>query len=511
MDNHKEGPGPAADPAPATDEEMVREQEMVERSFRVFLSRARRFLSRTLDIRGDANIEGTIETIHKDMVFRGPNVWILICSIFIASIGLNTNSAAVIIGAMLISPLMGPILAVGLSVGTNDIETLRRALRNFSVMVIVALVTSTLYFWITPLGDVQSELLARTRPTLLDALIGVFGGVAGIIGVSRRDRGNVIPGVAIATALMPPLCTAGYGLANGNWPFFFGASYLFALNSIFIAISTVTIVRFLHFPFVKFIDAAARRRVRLRIAIFVAIILLPSTWVLYGVVKESIFRARAASFISDNLLTLDGVDIVNQRVAYGDSISQIEVFLAGEALPAAVEQQLQTRMAQSGLGNTVLRIHQPQNVAGELGRLSSELRVGIVQDLYERNALALEEREERIRGLEDELARYTQDTIPFSQISEELATQYPEMAGVSFGKLIEFRSVPVVDNTQTNPPQPGDGGALPLTRQVIDTIPTFMVTWRADFPRALRPERADRMANWLKIRLGFDTVQVLEN
>ena len=536
-------PGASGAPSEAGTSEAATqdEQEIVQRGFRVLMTRGRRFLNRTLDIRDDANVDGTIETIHKDMVFRGPNVWILICSILIASIGLNINSTAVIIGAMLISPLMGPILAVGLSVGMNDIATLRRAVRNFAVMVIVALVTSTLYFWITPLADVQSELLARTRPTLLDALIGFFGGIAGIIGVSRRDRGNVIPGVAIATALMPPLCTAGYGLANGNWGFFFGASYLFALNSIFIAISTVMIVRFLHFPFVKFIDANARRRVRVRIAVFVAIILLPSTWVLYGVVKESLFRARAASFINENLLTLEGVDIVNQRIVYADSLSQIEVFLAGEELPELLEEQLQTRMAAAGLDNTLLTIHQPRDVAGELGRLSSELRVGIVQDLYERNALALEERELQILGLQEELARYRQDTIPFAQISEELATQYPEMATVSFGKLIEFRDAPRlgVDSegagaaeATTGPSAPGPSPAVattvpdsssaadaapPNTQSilapplVIDTVPTFMVTWRAGFPRARRIESANRMAAWLKIRLQLDTVQVLGN
>jgi len=536
--NKEAAPGsgsPEPDPADPAQPDASDEQEAVERSFRVLASRLRRFLNRTLDIRDDANVDGTIETIHKDMVFRGPNVWILICSIFIASIGLNTNSAAVVIGAMLISPLMGPILAVGLSVGMNDIATLRRAVRNFSVMVIVAVLTSTLYFWITPLADVQPELLARTRPTLLDALIGVFGGIAGIIGVSRRDRGNVIPGVAIATALMPPLCTAGYGLANGNWPFFFGASYLFALNSIFIAISTVMIVRFLHFPFVKFIDPAARRRVRARIAVFVAIVLLPSAWVLYGVVKESLFRNRAASFINENLLTLDGIDIVNQRIVYTDTLSQIEVFLAGEELPELLEQQLQTRMAAADLDNTVLTIHQPRDVAGELGRLSSELRVGIIQDLYERNALALEEREQQIVGLREELTRYLQDTIPFAQISQELATQYPEMATVSFGKLIEFRdvgrdSVPagpavgaptgepsppvttgIADSVATAGTPPTSAVTLQQASPVIDTVPTFMVTWRPGFPRGRRIESANRMAEWLKIRLQLDTVQILGN
>ncbi|HAP70095.1 MAG TPA: TIGR00341 family protein, partial [Flavobacteriales bacterium] len=204
---------------------------------------------------------------------RGYVVWILICSIFIASIGLNLNSTAVIIGAMLISPLMAPILAIGLSVGTNDWDTLKRALKNFGVMVVVALMTSTLYFLITPLQEAQPELLARTSPTFLDALIAIFGGLAGIIGISRRSRGNVIPGVAIATALMPPLCTAGYGLANGQWSFFFGAFYLFTLNSIFIAGATFIIVRYLKFPLVSFVNSDTEKKVKRYMLAFVILVI----------------------------------------------------------------------------------------------------------------------------------------------------------------------------------------------------------------------------------------------
>ncbi|GMV04125.1 MAG: membrane protein [Gemmatimonadota bacterium] len=461
------------------------------------LRAARRFLGRTLDIRRDANIEGTIETIHKDMVFAGPNVWVLVCSIFIASIGLNTNSAAVIIGAMLISPLMGPILAVGLSVGVNDLPTLRRAVKNFVVMMLVALVTSTLYFLITPLGDVQSELLARTRPTLLDAAIALFGGVAGIVGVSRRDRGNVIPGVAIATALMPPLCTAGFGLANANWPFFFGAIYLFALNSIFIATATVAVVRFLHFPFVEFIDDAARRRVRVRIAVFVTLILIPSAWLMVGVVKESLFRRRANDFIAQNLGGLPGVDIVNQRIVYGDTLSTIEVFLAGSGLPPMLRQQLESRMAAAGLANTRLRLHQPQDLAGELGRLSGELRVGIVQDLYERQAATLSERERRIAELEATIAGFTRDTVPVEQITREVAVQYPSVETLAFGKVVQAS------------PRVAENGGAPL--YVVDTVTTVLVGWRSGSTRAQRAQDQARLAEWLKVRLQRDTVRVIGN
>lgn len=468
-----------------------------ERDLRSALREARKFLGKTLDLRRDANVQGTIDTIHEDMVFAGPNVWVLICSIFIASIGLNTNSAAVIIGAMLISPLMGPILAIGLSVGVNDLATLRRAVRYFATMTLIALVTSTLYFLITPLADVQSELLARTRPTLLDAAIALFGGLAGIIGVSRRNRGNVIPGVAIATALMPPLCTAGFGLASGNWAFFFGAFYLYALNSIFIAIATVAIVRYLHFPFVEFIDDQARRRVRFRIAVFVFLVLIPSAWLMVGVVKESLFQRRASDFVAQNLGTLPGVNIVNQRLTYGDTLSIIEVFLTGDEVPPRFREQLQARMAAAGLEKTVLRLHEPQDLQSELGRLSGELRVGIVQDLYERQAATLTQREQRIRELESTIAGFTRDTIPVEQITREVVVQYPSVERLSFGKVVEAR--------QRIP----ENGAAPVTW--MDTIPTVLLSWKEGSTNAQRSQDRQRLAEWLRVRLGFDTIQIVGN
>jgi uncharacterized membrane protein len=390
---------------------------------------------------------------------------------------------------------MGPILAVGLYVGVNDLPNLRKAVRHFAVMTLVALGTSTLYFLITPLGDVQSELLARTRPTLLDAAIAVFGGLAGIIGVSRRERGNVVPGVAIATALMPPLCTAGFGIANGNWPFFFGAIYLFALNSIFIATATVSVVRYLGFPFVEYLDDSTRRKIRLQMAAFVLVILVPSTWVLVGVVQESLFHRRAREFIEANLGSLAGADIVNERIMYGDSVSVIEIFMAGESLPPMLTEQLQARMASAGLANTVLRIHQPEDVAGELGRLSGELRVGIVEDMYQRQAVLLSERDQRIQDLEAALSAVTADTVPVEQITREVAVQYPLVERLSFGRVVQAR-----------PAGPGDdAGAL----WVLDTIPTVVLGWRSGSSAAARARERTMLEEWLRVRLQLDTVQVI--
>ncbi len=299
-------------------------------SVRSVYESARAFLGRTMNISDDTNIEGTVTAIKRDMVFRGHNVWILICSIVVASVGLNVNSTAVIIGAMLISPLMGPILALGLAVGTNDWELLKRAWKNFGVMVVVSLITSTIYFFITPLSDAQSELLARTRPTFLDAMIASFGGLAGIIGLSRKNNfSTVVPGVAIATALMPPLCTAGYGLATWQLEYFIGAFYLFLINSIFISGATLVIVRYLKFPLVSFINTRTERRVRIYMALSVFVVLLPSGWIFYDVVKETVFLRNANRFIAENLI-FEKTEIMSKKVTYNDTLPRIDLYMMGD-------------------------------------------------------------------------------------------------------------------------------------------------------------------------------------
>lgn len=441
----------------------------------------RDFARSTMNLGDDMDLEGTIETIKKDMVFRGYVVWILICSIFIASIGLNLNSAAVVIGAMLISPLMGPILAIGLSVGTNDWDMLKRALKNFGVMVFVGLITSTIYFFITPLHEAQPELLARTKPTFLDALIAIFGGLAGIIGVSRRNRGNVIPGVAIATALMPPLCTAGYGLANGEWAFFLGAFYLFTLNSIFIAGSTFIIVRYLKFPLVSFINAETEKRVKRYMVGFVILVLLPSAWIFYGLVKETIFLGKAEVFISQNM-EFEGTEIISKKITYTDTISRIDLFIMGEPITRQTQEQLERQMLQEGIENTVLKIHQPKDVSSDIaGRLSKEVRVGILEDLYQRNEDLIAAKEARIIQLENQLIYFQKDVIPVAQLNAEMTTLYPNIKRMAYGVNVEVNG------------------------SRIDTIPTFILEWseKSNQDKAV-------MQAWLKQRLELDTLRIVE-
>lgn len=221
----------------------------------------KKFLKEYLDLRKDKDNElATVESIRKGVEFKGANLWILIFAIFMASLGLNVNSTAVIIGAMLISPLMGPIMGIGLSVGLNDFELMKRSLKSFLVTTAFSVATSTFFFLISPVAEGQSELLARTSPTIYDVLIALFGGLAGVVAISTKEKGNVIPGVAIATALMPPLCTAGYGLAIGNLVYFLGAFYLYFINSVFISLATFLGVRVMHFQHKVFIDKNREKR-----------------------------------------------------------------------------------------------------------------------------------------------------------------------------------------------------------------------------------------------------------
>ena len=450
------------------------------------LAATRDFARSTMSLADDFDLEGTIETIKKDMVFRGYVVWILICSIFIASIGLNLNSTAVVIGAMLISPLMGPILAIGLSVGTNDWDMLKRALKNFGVMVVVALVTSTIYFLITPLQEAQPELLARTKPTLLDALIAVFGGLAGIIGVSRSNRGNVIPGVAIATALMPPLCTAGYGLANGHWAYFAGALYLFTINSLFIAGSTFIIVRYLKFPLVSFVNAETEKRVKRYMVLGVIMMILPSAWIFYGLVKETLFQGKAENFITHNL-DIDGTEIISKKITYTDTISRIDIFIMGEPIAKQMKQQLEKTMLDVGLENTVLKIHQPKDVSSDLaGKLSKEVRVGILEDLYKRNEDLIAKKNDRIIRLENQVIQYQKDAIPIKGLSEEVATLYPNISRLAYAPTLEMN------------------GAK------IDTIPTFIMEWKEGQSSSSKLKDQAILQTWLKQRLELDTLRIVE-
>lgn len=267
--------------------------------FQKLIQNIKNFFSRVFDIRQEKeNEQETILAIKKDVDF---NLWVLIFAIFIASLGLNTNSTAVIIGAMLISPLMGPIMGFGLGLGIYDFELIKQSARTFALATLFSIITSTCYFFISPISEAQSELLARTQPTLYDVLIAFFGGLAGIVACSTKSKGNVIPGVAIATALMPPLCTAGFGLATGNFYYFFGAFYLYIINSVFISLATFMVVRLLKYPKKEQVNKDRQKKVTRYVGILVILTIVPSLFLSYKLVRTTYFNQRALEFINNEL------------------------------------------------------------------------------------------------------------------------------------------------------------------------------------------------------------------
>jgi uncharacterized hydrophobic protein (TIGR00271 family) len=287
-----------------------------------------RKLLRSLKLDSDIDdCEKIHATIEKDIIFKGTNLWILAFAIIVACVGLNVNSTAVIIGAMLISPLMGPINGMGYSLATYNFPLFRRAARNFAFAVTAGLIASTVYFAISPVSAAHSELLARTSPTIYDVLIALFGGLAGIVAISSKSKGNVIPGVAIATALMPPLCTAGYGLGTGQFTYFFGAFYLFTINTVFIALSSVAVSQVLNFPIRTLVDDAKKRRINRMIAIVILITTIPSIYFGYGLVQKEAFMETASKFtrnvsiVEGNYLLKDEVDADDRTITliYGGS------------------------------------------------------------------------------------------------------------------------------------------------------------------------------------------------
>ena len=272
-----------------------------------------------------------IESINRGAEFKGANLWALIFAILIASIGLNVNSTAVIIGAMLVSPLMGPIMGIGLGIGILDLDLVKRGVKNLLIAAVISVVTSALYFFITPLHEARSELLARTTPSTWDVLIAFFGGLAGIVAGTRKYKSTVIPGVAIATALMPPLCTAGFGLATGHPMYFFGAIYLFFINSLFICLATFLIVKYLEFQKHQFSDKKLQKRVTRYIIIIVTATVLPSIYLAYRIVDKSFFETNARQFVQ-NEFRFKQTQVITKTFKYDPPKNSIDLLLMGEDL-----------------------------------------------------------------------------------------------------------------------------------------------------------------------------------
>lgn len=420
----------------------------------------------------------TIIYIKKNVEFRGANLWILIFAILVASVGLNVNSTAVIIGAMLISPLMGPIMGIGLGAGINDFELIKKSLKNLGIAVLISIMTSTLYFSFTPLNEAQSELLARTEPTIWDVLIALFGGLAGIIAGSRREKSNAIPGVAIATALMPPLCTAGYGLATWNLYYFLGAFYLFFINSVFISLSTYLIVRFMGFPKKEFVDERREKRVRNYISIFILLTVVPSIYLAYNIVRRTIWEKSAKEFVQTEF-DFPSTQIINSSYFYEPDSSVIEVALVGQRISDEEISIIQKKTAAFKLTRTYLVVKQ----SGDTGMDMNMLRSDVLKDLYERNEAMIQDKDQKIAFLEREVAQYVASTGMVNDLAREARVNHSDLTAFSINRS-------VVANLSEN-------------RQ--DTIMIAIATFKST------PDKKEesRLKDWLRVRTKADSIALI--
>lgn len=416
-------------------------------------------------------------SIRSGVVLRGTNLWVLMFAILIASIGLNVNSTAVIIGAMLISPLMGPIMGIGYGVGIYDAALIRKSFRNLGIATLISLLVSTLYFLLTPLADAQSELLARTSPTIWDVLIAFFGGLAGIIGATRSEKTNIIPGVAIATALMPPLCTAGYGLANGNWEFFFGAFYLYSINCVFIAFAAILIIWVLNPSHKLFVDEKTETRVSRVLTAVVLLTLLPSVYLAVKLVKEEVFNSRARTFISKEL-TFEQAHLTERSI--NPAKRQIEVALIGDLISHEKLKDIEARLMLYGLDHTKLLVHQSKDNTVDITALKSN----IVSELYKDNLHALDEKNKTIQNLQAELQGISANKAMWRNISAELHAQYPQIREVLFSEAVQWKVGD--DNT--------DG------KQIVLNITASSKLSNSD---------RYRIIEWLKVRIQTDSIKLV--
>ncbi len=457
----------------------------VKKEFSGFFGSVKHFIKELLEIRHDTNKEGTVQQIKDGISMQGHTAWILVFSITIASIGLNANSAAVVIGAMLISPLMGPILGVGLSIGINDIDTLRKSMMNLGVMIGLSLLTSFLFFSIPLFQEATPEILARVRPDVRDVFIAMAGGLALIVAVSRPSaQTNTVAGVAIATALMPPLCAAGYGLATWNLGFFFGAMFLFAINTIFIALATFVIVKYLRFPMVKYINSARRKSIA-RLASFLAFIIFAgSIWLFYGLLKENKFKETAYDFI--DLLKKENVSILGENEENVDFVTKtITLPILGQMIPKEKIKEWESKLVDLGLDDTKLKVQQKDD---------SEIlsKVEDLENLYSQNQKLLNSREESIREKEDkirllerQLTMISKKSIPFRQVSSEAKIIASGLEELSYSDVVKtnFKS--------------------------IDTVRMFYFKWYDSIPKKVISNEEPDLKKWLQTRLQLDTIRVV--
>ncbi|WP_440881793.1 DUF389 domain-containing protein [Tenacibaculum sp. C7A-26P2] len=455
------------------------------------LENSKKFLIELLDFRDDTDQEATIESIKGDIAFKGATAWILICSIFVASIGLNANSTAVVIGAMLISPLMGPILGIGMSIAINDIDILKKSLINLTTMIVLSLLTAFFFFFLFPLKEETSELLGRVQPDIRDVLIAFFGGLALIIAKTKKGTiASVIFGVAIATALMPPLCTAGYGLAIGKFDYFFGAMYLFTINAIFIAMATFIVLKLLGFTMIRYVNSAKRKRIA-RLASFIAVlVMVPAIFTFIRVYKETVIMANYKLFIKEKVEANDNLWLQRQNI--DKDSREIKLYFNGELSPA-IRSSLKNELK----GYDKIKdfsLHFNENSAKSLDDLSTSLKRAYA-DLDKKDNIInglqkeIDDLKLTISGLnsriEQSALEKNKNSVPFNSIMKEVKIRYSNITSMSFtNRLISKDFIKV------------------------DTLPEITITWNKKLPDSIILKKEKELKKWLKKELSLSNLEL---
>lgn len=437
------------------------------------------------DLRKDQQDPSVIdETVRSGAQFGGTNLWVLFFAILIASVGLNTNSTAVIIGAMLISPLMGPIVGIGYGAAVQDLGLIRMAGKNLAIFVVLSLVTSVLYFTLSPLEQPQSELMARTFPTLWDVLIAAFGGAAGMVAVTRRSYSNIVPGVAIATALMPPLCTAGFGIAHGRWDMFGGAFYLFIINGMFIGASTLAVAKLLRLPRQGELDEVTRKRHRLIIALGLTAVLVPSVWMGYRLVQQEVF-ASAAARVARDLEAEPNSHVLMHEVDAG--ARTLRLIVVGRTNADQLREQVQRRLLSNGQADVTVLVRDAGDDSLNVEKLRSELQEGVNKTLVE-----------QVKSMDAQLKTLQQDVAQARALAEK-----PPVKAVDAQALlqeVQAQQPLVCALTLAQGARAASTSDAPQTANVVVL----------DVANNLSTPDKNSLSRWLAVRLDKTEVQLIE-
>ena len=452
------------------------------------------FLIELLDFRDDTDHSATIEAIKDDIPFKGATAWILIFAVFVASIGLNANSTAVVIGAMLISPLMGPILGIGMSIAINDIDTLRKSISNLATMIVLSLLTAFLFFYIFPLSEDNSELLGRVRPDIRDVLIAFFGGLA--LMVARTKKGtvaSVIFGVAIATALMPPLCTAGYGLAVGNWSYFFGAMYLFIINTIFIALATFLVLKLLNFSMIRYVNSAKRKRIAQLASLLAFVVIIPAFITFVKVYKENKVSNQLSLFIKNEIKSNRLYQLMDQEFDEDKNVLKLNFFNEiNEAEKNSLQNRLSTDPRYSDCKEIQIDIKGSDTKSFDLitsayNEKRDELQQSknIIDGLHKK----IQDLEVTISSLnsriEQDAFERDQKAIAFSRISKDAKIRYNEIIEIGFANILSSKDF-----------------------IKVDTIPTLTIRWNSSLSDSLLSIKEIELKSWLQQEMQLETLFV---